>query len=71
MQLDPEEQALITKTLGVVRELNTCLETLRKVGFACNIHEEPFHVIGIGSRWLLDIKAIIKKEHYDGARSSS
>lgn len=62
MQLSEEERALINKTLSVVSELNTCLASLRKAGFSCNIQDGPL-AIG-GSRWYLNVKAMIKKEHY-------
>lgn len=60
MVLSDEQKQLMRNTLDIVHALNNCLEALRNSGIACNIRDDtPYK-----SRWMLDAKAIITREHY-------
>ena len=61
MELSPEQRQLMRNALAATSQINDCLEALRQSGIACNIRCDGLH----NTRWMLDAKAIIKREHYD------
>ena len=55
--LTDEQKALVQQATIAIRSLNNALEQMRITKIACNIREN-------NSRWYLDARLIITKEHY-------
>lgn len=60
MQLSDEQKQLIREALQAVRDVNRTLVALRRAGIASNIRNDGPNT----NDWMLDVKALIKQEHY-------
>lgn len=58
MQLSQQQREGIQQALSAVNAINNALENMRSLGIACNIRNDAGY-------WMLDMKAIIRKEHYE------
>lgn len=58
MKLSDEQREAVQRGLSAVHAINDALNRMRELGIACNIRDTAGY-------WLMDMKAIIRKEHYE------